>query len=86
MPVVVVAVTVLSTTLYFKKTEAKFLREGVWLGIVFLVISLAIDLLMFSWGPMAMPLIDYIKDIGFTYLLIPVITIGMGYLLRSKLR
>ncbi len=43
-----------------------------------------IDLLMFSKGSMAMPIIEYFKDIGLTNLLIPAIIIGFGYLLDEK--
>lgn len=84
MSVTVTIVTVIFSVLYFKKVEANFLKEGIFLGIVFLAVSIVIDLLMFSKGPMAMPFVDYLKDIGFTYLLIPVITTGMGYLLDKK--
>jgi len=84
MPVAIVIVTVIFSVLYFKKVETNFLKEGIFLGIVFFAISIVIDLLMFSKGPMAMSFINYVKDIGFTYLLIPAITIGMGYLLDKK--
>ena len=56
--------------------------EGVRLGAVWLAISLFIDLLHFMEGPMKMPLADYLKDIGLAYLIIPIITIGFGYLLE----
>lgn len=84
MPVAVTVAMVIFAVLYFKKVEANFLKEGILLGIVFFAVSIVIDLLMFSKGPMAMPFLDYIKDIGFTYLLIPTITIGMGYILDKK--
>jgi len=84
MPVVVAIATVVSTILYFKKVETNFLKEGILLGIVFFAVSIVIDLLMFSKGPMAMPFLDYVKDIGFTYLLIPSITIGVGYIIDKK--
>lgn len=58
-----------------------FLSEGVRIGAVWLAISLFIDLLLFMEGPMKMSLLDYVKDIGLTYLIIPTITIGFGYLL-----
>jgi hypothetical protein len=48
------------------------------LGIVFLVVSVAIDLLMFGWGPMKMAFVDYLKDIGLTYMVMPMITVGMA--------
>lgn len=84
MPVVVTVATVIFTVLYFKKVEASFLKEGILLGAVFFAVSIVIDLLMFSKGPMAMPFLDYLKDIGFTYLLIPTVTIGVGYTLDKK--
>ena len=84
MPVAVVLATVFFSTLYFKKVDTYFLKEGILLGFIFLLVSLAIDLVLFSQGSMAMPLGDYIKDIGFTYLMIPVITIGFGFILSRK--
>lgn len=84
MPVVITICVVIFSSLYFKKVEQNFIREGIQTGIIYLGVSLVIDLLMFSWGPMAMPLVDYVKDIGFTYLLVPAITIGFGYILEKK--
>lgn len=72
--------------LYFKKVSGNFLQEGVWLGIIWLGISLAIDLFMFlpTNSPMKMSLTDYVSDIGVTYLAIPTMTIGVGYLLEKR--
>jgi hypothetical protein len=33
---------------------------------------------------MAMSLADYLKDIGVTYLIIPTVTIGFGYLMQQR--
>jgi hypothetical protein len=86
MTVVVVLCVVIFSALYFRKwVDSKFLSEGIFLGILWLVISLAIDLILFMPDtPMHVSFIDYIKDIGITYLLIPVITIGFGYILNNK--
>lgn len=46
--------------------------------------SMNIDLFMFMWGPMQMSFWDYMKDIGFTYLIYPVVTIGFGFVLDKK--
>ncbi len=78
MPVVLTAVTLLMAILYFQQVKTAFVKEGV----LWLAISVVIDLIMFSRGPMAMPLVDYVKDIELTYLIIPAITIGSGYLLQ----
>ena len=79
MPVVLAVVTVLFAHRYFKQVHGEFRREGILLGLVWLVTNVAIDLpLMLSPSPMQMTLLEYIGDIGLTYLLIPVITAGMG--------
>ena len=84
MPVVLSLVVVIFATLYFKKVGGSFFREGLLLGFVFLIISLVIDLFMFMWGPMKMPLTEYVSDIGLTYLMMPVITIGIGQALNHR--
>jgi hypothetical protein len=86
MPVVVVLCVVIFSALYFRKwADSKFISEGIVLGILWLVISLAIDLALFMpETPMQMSLVDYIKDIGLIYLMIPVITIGFGYILSKR--
>lgn len=83
MPVVLTLITVVFGIFYFRKVQTAFLMEGLMLGVTWLATSVAIDLLMFMQGPMQMPLINYVKDIGLTYLLIPTITIGFGYVRRG---
>ncbi|HEB12961.1 MAG TPA: hypothetical protein ENI11_04740 [Actinobacteria bacterium] len=84
MPVTVALATVLFSYLYFRGVVKSFLSEGVKLGLIWFTINIAIDLPMFSAGPMKMTLIDYVKDIGFTYLIIPIFTIGIGKTLDSR--
>ena len=84
MPVVITICVVLFSILYFIKLDASILKEGVQLGVIWFAISLAIDLLMFMWGPMKMTFINYMIDIGLTYLIIPTITVGFGCLLQKR--
>jgi hypothetical protein len=77
-------VIVLYTTIYFKKIQSNFLNEGIKIGIIWMLVNLIIDLPMFSFGPMAKPLWDYFKDIGFMYISIPIVTIAIGSLLDKK--
>lgn len=80
---VTVAVVVLSI-LHFGKIEGGYLKEAVKIGILWFLISVVIDLLMFMWGPMKMTFLNYMYDIGFTYLIYPTVTVGFGYLLERK--
>ena len=82
MPVVVAVSIVILSIIYFLKVEDGFLKEGILLGIAWLIINLVLDLLLFMQGPMKMTLADYIKDIGITYLIIPVVTFGQGLIVQ----
>lgn len=84
MPVVVVATTIVFTKPYLLKIDKDYYKESIKLGILWLAISIVIDLLMFMQGPMAMTFAEYISDIGVAYLIIPTITVGFGCLLEKK--
>ena len=84
MPVVITLCVVLFSNLYFRRLDKGFLKEGVTLGVTWFVISLVLDLMIFMEGPMKMSLVNYMMDIGLTYLIIPIVTIGSGYLIDRK--
>ena len=84
MPIVITISVIFFAYQYFRKLDTNFVKEGVLLGLIWLAISLIIDLAMFMQGPMKMSFANYIMDIGLTYLIIPTITIGFGYLCENK--
>ena len=57
------------------------LREGIKIGLIWLLISIVLDLMIFIEGPLKMTLWDYTTDIAVTYLIMPTITTGFGYLM-----
>jgi hypothetical protein len=84
MAVTVTVAVVILSILYFGKMDGGYFKEGIRIGILWFVISIVIDLFMFMWGPMKMSFLNYMYDIGFTYLIYPTVTIGFGYLLQRK--
>ena len=62
----------------------ELIKEGIIVGIVWLAMNIIIDLFFFMEGPMKMSIGDYMMDIGFTYLIILIIPIGIGYLLENR--
>ncbi len=87
MPVVVAISVVFLSVLYFKKLEKDYLNESIIVGIVWLAISIIIDLVMFlPESQMQMSFVNYMMDIGLTYLIIPIIVVGIGYLIEKKQR
>lgn len=84
MPVVVTVCVVFFSSLYLTRVERGFQREGLTLGLAWFTINIVVDLLLFSEGPMKMTFADYMMDIGLTYLIIPSVTFGYGFLLQRK--
>ena|ERR1035437_6400750 len=83
LAVISMALAVILTVHYFRKTQGN-LKEGIFLGLIFAVISWFFDFFFFIWGPIKMPLVAYIKEIGIGYLIYIVIPMGFGYLLGRK--
>jgi hypothetical protein len=78
MAVTLAVAVVICAVRYFRKTGALTVREAGRLGVLWLAISVLIDLPLMLSPPMSMPLGEYAADIGLTYLMIPVITVGMA--------
>lgn len=84
MPVVLTSTVVFFTVRYLSRVNREFVKEGIFIGIMWLVISLVIDLILFiPESPMQMTLSDYMMDIGITYLTILIIPLGSGYLMKK---
>lgn len=85
MPLAIAFCTVFFSTFYFKNIKNDFLKEGIYLGLLWFVINIIIDIPLFSGGPMAVRFIEYLGDIGLTYLIIPIVTIGFGIILKKNI-
>lgn len=79
MPVAIALVVVVLAVSQVRRAGRASIRDGVLLGVLWLVISTAIDApLMLLGGPMRMTIGQYVADIGVTYLMIPIITTGIA--------
>lgn len=68
---------------YFKSVKDNFVKEGVLVGVLWFAINIILDVIILM--PMSkMSLKDYIMQIGLRYLMIPAISMGMGYALRNS--
>jgi hypothetical protein len=87
MPVAISICVVLFSLRYFARVDRRFLLEGILIGLIWLVINVAIDIPLFLvGGPMKTTPFEYASDIGITYLMIPIITIGLGRIAGRKVR
>ncbi len=69
--------------LYFKKVTENYLREGLKIGLIWLAINLILDLIVLV--PMAkMSIGVYFSQIGLRYLMIPIFSATIGFLLKLK--
>ena len=81
IPVALSALTLWFLYLYFKGVPSGYTKAGLMAGVVWLIMNIMLDHSCSSRGPMQMTFTDYMYDIGLTYLLIPVITTGTGYMM-----
>ncbi len=71
--------------LYFRRLQGDFLKQGIVVGAIWFAMSVLIDLPLFIFGgPMQMSFANYMLDIGLTYLIYPIVTIGFGYSLAHR--
>jgi hypothetical protein len=85
MPLAIIGTVLLFSILYFEKVTDHFFKEGLMLGTIWFLINILIDLPLFLLeSPMQMSFSTYMSDIGITYLLIPIYTSSIGYLLQKK--
>ena len=69
--------------LYFRKINGDYLKEGIIVGLTWLVLNVLLDLLVLI--PMSgMSIADYFTQIGIRYLVIPVMSITVGAALGNK--
>ena len=77
MPVTITIFVLFFSILYFKNVEKDYFNEGIMVGIIWFVISILIDLIMFlPESPMQMTFAEYMMDIGITYVIIILIPEG----------
>ena len=63
---------------YLRALPAATTKDGVLVGVLWWVMCVLIDLPLVSAGPMKMSMVEYMADIGLTYVTIPVVTAGLG--------
>lgn len=83
MPVALALAVTAASVMSFRNVARGHVSLGIRLALVWLGVNLLFDFLAFSRGPMQMDLVDYLKDIGVTYLMIPVVPVGFGYALAA---
>lgn len=78
MPVTLSIVVIACALAYFRRVSRPSWKEGACLGCLWFAISVGIDLPLMLSPPINYTLGEYVADIGLTYLMIPVITIGVA--------
>jgi hypothetical protein len=75
----VAATNVTVMTLYLARISSAFLAHGALCGVLWVAENFVFDFIAFSIGPMQLGFAEYVQDIGVTYLMIPVITVGLAW-------
>ena len=71
--------------LYFNKVEKNYLEEGIMVGLIWLLINWILDFVALL--PLSkMPIDRYFLEIGLRYLVMPAMTVPVGYILSRKIK
>lgn len=80
-----IAVTVITFSyLYLMDINVNYVKEGVLIGVIWLLISIILDLLMIIVGITELNLNSYLMYVAPLYIIIPAITIGLGFYLDKN--
>ena len=86
-PLVAVSITVVSvlfSIFLFKNVSNNYLKTGIQVGFVWMIQCILLDLPLLTFAPLSMTIGYYLKDIATTYLIIPIVTSGFGWILNLK--
>ena len=78
MPVTLALVVVPCAVIYLRRVRSGLVKEGILLGVLWFAMSVTIDLPLMLNPPMNYTLLEYAADIGLTYVMMPIITIGIA--------
>ena len=84
MSLTLTANTALLGLLYLRRPRRSRVVQAIWAGAIWMAANWALDLLMFTSGPMQMPPGQYVSEIAGAYLVIPVITVALGWAGRAQ--
>ena len=74
-----IAITVIVFAyIYFKDIDSHFIKEGIILGVVWLLISIVLDIILVLLGITKLTITQYAIYVAPIYIIIPVVTIGFG--------
>jgi len=81
-----IAVTVIVFSyFYFRGITKNFIKEGVLIGITWLIINIVLDIIMVLLGISELRLNSYMLYVAPLYIIIPAITIGLGLYMNQRM-
>jgi len=82
-----VAIALGFTIRYMRKATETSLGEGVLVGLVWAVMAVALDLVLYLLGAFTIGIAEYFSDVASSYLIIPIVTVlAMTYLAPDTAR
>lgn len=69
---------IIFTYLYFKDIDSHLIREGIIIGVIWLLISVILDIILILLGVTKLTLLEYAIYVAPLYIIIPVVTVGFG--------
>ena len=81
----IAVIVIIFSYLYFKGITENFIKEGILIGISWLIISIVLDIILIFLGISQLTLMNYAMYVAPLYIIIPAITIGLGLYMNQKM-
>ena len=69
--------------LYFNKIKGNYVAEGIQVGLIWFIVNILLDLVVLV-GMFHTPAGEYFLNTGLRYLMIPIISTFLGFILKAK--
>lgn len=77
--------TMVLAVFYLRRAPGGFLGEGIFLGVLWLAMCVAIDAARWFQGMLPFTLVDYAWQVAINYSIFPIVTMGLGVSLHTLL-
>ena len=86
VPIGLTVGAVLFGALYLRRVATNLVAESVRLAVLWSAMRLLLDLvvMVIVRGSAKLPVANYLEATGLTYLIVPVVVVGFGYLLQNR--
>ncbi len=83
LSIIITVLALILSIIYLKKFNGDYLKEGLIFGLIIFIINIVLDMIFYHAVNLPMGLVEYMLNVGFIYLIYPIITSTIGFLFEN---